>query len=174
LESLPSSRGHGRAGARLGAPRRNRGARRRLHRHQLPALRGHAARAGSPHRGGVVRRRPIVAIDGPAGAGKTTVSQQVAEALGYVRLDTGALYRVVALAAARQGVDWSDQAGVTRLAEELDRRGAIRFETAEAGKQRVMLDAEDVSVQIRDQAMGQGASRVSAIPGVRAALLAMQ
>jgi len=121
-----------------------------------------------------VRRRPIVAIDGPAGAGKTSVSQRVAQALGYVRLDTGALYRVVALAAARQGIDWSDHAGVTQLAEALDQRRAIRFEAGEAGDQSVWLDDEDVSVQIRDQAMGQGASRVSAIPGVRNALLAMQ
>ncbi|MCA9627805.1 MAG: (d)CMP kinase, partial [Myxococcales bacterium] len=121
-----------------------------------------------------MKRRPIVAIDGPAGAGKTTVSQRVAEELGYVRLDTGALYRCVALAAARRGVDWSDQDGVTQVAEDLAKRRAIRFQALGDGNQKVLVDAEDVSVQIRDQAMGQGASRVSAIPGVRAALLALQ
>ena len=121
-----------------------------------------------------MKRRPIVAIDGPAGAGKTTVSQRVASDLGYVRLDTGALYRCVALASARRGVDWADDQGVTKVAEDLARRRAIRFQPLADGNQRVLLDAEDVSVQIRDQAMGQGASRVSAIPGVRTALLDMQ
>ncbi|MCB9608351.1 MAG: (d)CMP kinase [Polyangiaceae bacterium] len=121
-----------------------------------------------------MKRRPIVAIDGPAGAGKTTVSQRVAQELGYVRLDTGALYRCVALASARRGIDWSDDAGVTKVAEDLAKRRAIRFQALGDGNQKVMLDTEDVSVQIRDQAMGQGASRVSAIPGVRSALLDMQ
>ncbi|MGE0324792.1 MAG: (d)CMP kinase [Polyangiaceae bacterium] len=121
-----------------------------------------------------MKRRPIVAIDGPAGAGKTTVSQRVAQELGYVRLDTGALYRCVALASARRGIDWSDDSGVTKVAEDLAKRRAIRFQALGDGNQKVLVDAEDVSVQIRDQAMGQGASRVSAIPGVRSALLDMQ
>ena len=76
--------------------------------------------------------------------------------------------------AARRGVDWSDQDGVTQVAEDLAKRRAIRFQALGDGNQKVLVDAEDVSVQIRDQAMGQGASRVSAIPGVRAALLDMQ
>ena len=121
-----------------------------------------------------MKRRPIVAMADDPGAGKTTVSQRVAQELGYVRLDTGALYRCVALASARRGIDWSDDSGVTKVAEDLAKRRAIRFQALGDGNQKVLVDAEDVSVQIRDQAMGQGASRVSAIPGVRSALLDMQ
>ncbi|HLV66395.1 MAG TPA: (d)CMP kinase [Polyangiaceae bacterium] len=119
-------------------------------------------------------RRPIVAIDGPAGAGKSTVARLVAERLGYLLLDTGALYRTVALAAQRAGISWGDDAGVTALAEALTRDGAVRLERAADGTLRTLLRGEDVSAQIRTQELGQGASRVSAIPGVRQALLALQ
>ncbi|MBX3181693.1 MAG: (d)CMP kinase [Polyangiaceae bacterium] len=121
-----------------------------------------------------MRARPVVAIDGPAGAGKTSVSQRVAEALGYLRLDTGALYRSVALAALIQGVGWRDEAGLTALTEALAARGGIRFEVAPGGEQRVLLDGEDVTARIREQRVGEGASFVSAMPGVRAALLSLQ
>lgn len=119
-------------------------------------------------------REPRVAIDGPAGAGKSTVSRRVAEALGYLLLDTGALYRSVAFAARRAGISWDDGAGVGRLARELAERGAIRFEAAPAGPPKIFLGDEDVSLAIRTQDMGEGASKVSAHPEVRAGLLEMQ
>ena len=119
-------------------------------------------------------RRPVVAIDGPAGAGKTTITQRVAERLGYLRVDTGALYRSVALAAQRRGVSIDDEAAASALARELASTGEIRFVSGADGRQRVRLGDDDVTDAIRTQAIGQGASRVSAWPGVRAALLDLQ
>ena len=116
-----------------------------------------------------MRARPIVAIDGPAGAGKSTVARQLSEALGFVLLDTGALYRVVALAAARGKVSVTDASRSGALAEDLARRDAIRLEP-----DRVLLDGEDVSRAIRTPEMGMDASTVSAHPAVRKALLDMQ
>jgi cytidylate kinase len=115
-----------------------------------------------------------VAIDGPAGAGKSTVSRAVAEDLGYVLLDTGALYRSVALAAARRGIDWGDPEAVADVARDLAARRSIRFERAAAGPAHVLLDGEDVSTAIRTQEMSDGASKVSAIGAVREALLDVQ
>jgi CMP/dCMP kinase len=120
------------------------------------------------------RSRPVVAIDGPAGAGKTTVTRRVAESLGYLLVDTGALYRSVALAAQRRGVDWGDEAAVGQLARTLARQDAIRFAPGAGGVQRVVIEAEDVTSEIRTQEIAEGASRVSAQPEVRAALLEMQ
>jgi cytidylate kinase len=120
------------------------------------------------------RVRPVVAIDGPAGAGKTTVTRRVARELGYLLVDTGAIYRAVALAAQQAGVDWGDEAGLGALAAALAEKGAIRFEVAADGGQRVLLDGQDVSTAIRTQTIAEGASRVSAVPAVRTALLAMQ
>lgn len=119
-------------------------------------------------------RRPVVAIDGPAGAGKTTVTRRVAGELGYLLVDTGALYRAVALAAERAGVAWDDAEGVARIARELAARRGIAFEPTSDGGQRLLLDGEDVSTAIRTQSMGEGASKVSAIPAVRDALLDIQ
>jgi len=116
-----------------------------------------------------VRTRPIVAIDGPAGAGKSTVAKRVAKDLGFVLLDTGALYRAVALAAKRGGVDVKDASRAGALAEDLARRSAIRLES-----ERVTLDGEDVSREIRTPDIGMDASTVSAHPAVRKALLDMQ
>ena len=90
-------------------------------------------------------------------------------ALGYTLVDTGALYRTVALAAERKGLSWSDESAVATLAEGLAEQGAVRFEG-----QRITLFGEDVSQLIRTQEIAEGASQVSAIPGVRAALLDMQ
>jgi cytidylate kinase len=119
--------------------------------------------------------RPLaVAIDGPAGAGKSTVSRAVARRLGYVLLDTGALYRSVALAARARRLEWDDDHAVGELARQLAARDAFAFTTAEDGVQRVLLDGEDVSTAIRAPEMSQGASRVSALPTVRAALLDVQ
>lgn len=119
------------------------------------------------------RARPVVAIDGPAGAGKTTVTRRVAERLGYTLVDTGALYRSVALAADRAGIGFDDEEGVGALAEGLAQRGDVKFES-ENGTQRVMLAGDDVSAAIRTQRIAEGASKVSALPRVRAALLEMQ
>ena len=121
-----------------------------------------------------MRRRPIVAIDGPAGAGKSTVARRLADRLGYTLVDTGALYRAVALAARRAGVAWDDEANVVAVARRLEAsRSLLLVPDAEKGV-RVMLDGADVSDAIRTPDMGMGASRVSAIGGVRAALLALQ
>ncbi len=119
-------------------------------------------------------RKIIVAIDGPAGAGKSTVTRSVAAALGYFVLDTGALYRCVALAAERALVRFDDEAQAARVASGLAERRAIDFIADGKGGQRVLLDCEDVTLAIRTQAMSDGASRVSALPGVRAALLELQ
>lgn len=120
------------------------------------------------------RRRPVVAIDGPAGAGKSTVTRKVAERLGYVIVDTGALYRVVALAAERAGVDFDDEAKASALAEALVAENAVQIRRSADGANQVLLRGQDVSLAIRAQNIGQGASKVSAHPGVRAALLELQ
>jgi cytidylate kinase len=123
---------------------------------------------------GARRSRPIVAIDGPAGAGKSTVARRLAEVLGFVLVDTGAIYRAVALAAKRAGVPWDDAADVGSLARSLVARGALSLESAPDAGVRVRLGDDDVSEAIREPDIGMGASTVSAHPGVREALLEMQ
>jgi cytidylate kinase len=118
--------------------------------------------------------RPIVAIDGPAGAGKSTVARRLAESLGFVLVDTGAIYRAVALAAKRNGVAWGDAAAVGTLAKSLVDRRAIAFVPDPVRGVRVRLDADDVTDAIREPDMGMGASTVSAHSEVRDALLDMQ
>ncbi|MDQ7819502.1 MAG: (d)CMP kinase [Armatimonadota bacterium] len=115
------------------------------------------------------RRRPIVAIDGPVGAGKTTVARAVARALGFRHVDTGAMYRSVAWAALSRGVDLSDEAALTALARSLE----IRLEDTPDG-QRVWVDGRDVTEAIRDPAVSEAASVVSTYPGVREAMVAAQ
>lgn len=122
----------------------------------------------------MTRPRPIVAIDGPAGAGKSTVARRLAEALGYVLVDTGAMYRVVALAAKRAGAAFQDAPAVAALARKLVEDKALAFERDAAVGVRVKLSGEDVSEAIRTPDIAQGASLVSAHPDVRAALLDMQ
>lgn len=119
-------------------------------------------------------RLPIVAIDGPAGAGKSTVARRVADVLGFVLVDTGAMYRAVALAAERAGVAWSDGASLGDLAQGLVADAALGFERDPARGVRVVLRGEDVSDAIRTPSIGMGASTVSAHPEVRAALLDLQ
>ena len=120
------------------------------------------------------RSRPVVAIDGPAGAGKSTVTRKVAERLGYIIVDTGALYRVVALAAERAHVSFDDEARASKLAEALVADAAVQLRRGERGAVQVMLRGQDVSLSIRAQNIGQGASKVSTHPGVRDALLELQ
>ncbi len=125
-----------------------------------------------------MRTRPIVAIDGPAGAGKSTVARRLADALSYVLVDTGAMYRAVALAAKRAGVPWSDEPALAAMAQALVARNALGFERDPGLGIRVKLlhegTLEDISEAIRTPEMAQGASTVSAHPAVRAVLLDLQ
>ncbi len=107
----------------------------------------------------------VIAIDGPAGAGKSTVARRLAKRLGFTYIDTGAMYRVVALWARRQNTDFDDLHRVGQLAD------AARIELA---GDRVLLNAEDVSDVLRTPEIAQGASRVAANPQVRRALVAKQ
>ena len=109
---------------------------------------------------------PIVAIDGPAGAGKSTVARQLARRLGFAIIDTGAIYRSVALAARRAGVAWDDDEGLRRV---LDAGLGLSFEG-----ERVLLHGEDVTEAIRTPEISRGASVVSARPVVRQKLLQLQ
>lgn len=109
---------------------------------------------------------PVIAIDGPSASGKGTVARQVAGRLAFHCLDSGALYRTVALASLEAGVDLDDHAAVRGIALNL------RVEFKDHGQ--VWIAARDVSDAIRDERVSEGASRVAALPGVRAALLAQQ
>lgn len=111
----------------------------------------------------------VVTIDGPSGAGKGTLSQLVARNLGYHLLDSGALYRLVALAAMDQGVDISDQEAVAKVASSLD----VRFDVS-GDQVRTFLEGRNVSRAIREEAVSKGASIVAAYPPVREALLQRQ
>ncbi len=115
-----------------------------------------------------------MAIDGPAGAGKSTVARRLANQLGYVLVDTGAMYRAVALLSQRSGVAWGDATAVSSLARSLVSRGALFFERDEEGGVRTLVSGEDISEAIRTQPIAQGASLVSAHAGVRAALVDLQ
>ena len=110
-----------------------------------------------------------VAVDGPAGAGKSSVSRRVAKELGYIYVDTGALYRAVGLSAMRQQIDPKDAAAVERMLD--GTQVSLRFVN---GEQRVFLGDEDVSDQIRTPQASMAASAVSAVPAVRAFLFALQ
>ena len=116
-----------------------------------------------------MRLRPVVTIDGPSGAGKTTVSKRLAEAAGMVRIDTGAMYRAVSLAARSKGVPWSDPVRLGAVAREVD----LSFR-AVAGSPRVFLSGEDVSLALRAPEISMGASAVSVHGPVREALVAKQ
>ncbi len=107
----------------------------------------------------------VIAIDGPAGAGKSTVARGLARELGFTYLDSGAMYRCVALAALRRGADVDDGGAVAAIAA----AAAIDFEGG-----RVLLDGEDVSAVVREPAVTEASSRVSVHPGVREALVARQ
>ena len=114
-------------------------------------------------------RLPIIAIDGPSGVGKSTLSKLLARELGFVNLDTGAMYRAVALAASRHGIDLDDFAALGRLARSI----VIDF-VRNAGGERVLLNGEDVSAAIRTPEISLLTSKVSACPDVREALVQRQ
>src|SRR5437773_12511556 len=113
---------------------------------------------------------PIVTIDGPSGSGKGTISRAVARRTGWHLLDSGALYRLVALAGATAGLESVDERGHGEIAASMD----ARFGSAPDGSERVWLDGRDVTEALRPGGAGQGASRVAAWPAVRAALLGRQ
>lgn len=113
--------------------------------------------------------RLTIAIDGPSGAGKSTLSKLLARELGYINLDTGAMYRCVALAASRRGIDVADAIALGALAE------GLRIEFVPDGEgERVILDGEDVSAAIRTPENSLLTSRVSAVAEVRSAMVALQ
>jgi cytidylate kinase len=109
---------------------------------------------------------PVLAIDGPSASGKGTIARRVAEALGFHYLDSGAIYRLTALAALRQGIDLDDEPRLLDLAHRL--QPIFRADGA------IILEGEDLSQAIRTEAVGQGASRVAVHPALRASLLELQ
>lgn len=117
-----------------------------------------------------LRKRIVIAIDGPSAAGKTTLAKGVARELGYTHLDTGAMYRAVGWKVMKEGVRFSDTERVIEIA----RSARIRLIPHEEGNIRVVVDGEDVTAEIRAPQAGEWASRVSAISGVRRAMVAQQ
>ena len=113
---------------------------------------------------------PVITIDGPSGSGKGTVSRIVAARLGWHLLDSGALYRLTALAAADRGLDPRDEPGHGVLAAALD----VQFGVDAQGGERVLLEGRDVTGVLRAETTGNMASLVAAMPAVRTALLARQ
>jgi len=112
---------------------------------------------------------PVITVDGPSGSGKGTISHAVARELGFHFLDSGALYRLLAYAAQQRGIALDDETALAELAGKLD----IRF-PAEGNTDTVLLDGQNVGGDIRTEAAGAGASKVAALPAVRAALLQRQ
>ena len=112
---------------------------------------------------------PVICVDGPSGAGKGTLSQRLAETLGWHLLDSGALYRIVGHACVLRDISWQDESRVVEVAETLD----VRFMPSPAGVS-VWLAGEDVTAQIRSQDGSRGASAVAVLAKVRAALLDRQ
>ena len=113
---------------------------------------------------------PVIAIDGPSGSGKGTIARQVAAALAFHLLDSGALYRLVALATNRRETDCPDEEAIASIAAALD----VRFSTDENGSEQVWLSGEEVSAELRTEECGLLASRIAALPKVRLALLNLQ
>jgi cytidylate kinase len=113
---------------------------------------------------------PVVTIDGPSGSGKGTIARRVAQALGWHLLDSGALYRLVGLAAAKAGIPDGAETEIANLAARLE----VRFDVDERGEERIWLAGDDVTSEIRTEECGRLASSVATLPAVRGALLELQ
>ena len=119
----------------------------------------------------MTRKEPVITIDGASGTGKGVVTQRIAKQLGWNLLDSGALYRVLALAAQKHGVSLENEPALTVLAECLD----VQFVATETGNPPIiLLEGQDVTDTIRTEKMGNAASKVGALPQVRTALLSRQ
>ena len=113
---------------------------------------------------------PVIAIDGPSGSGKGTIARRVARALGWHLLDSGALYRLVGLAAARKGQRDASEEALAAIASDLE----VRFDADDASEERVWLGDSDVSDELRTEECGRLASHVAVLPKVRNALMGLQ
>jgi cytidylate kinase len=116
------------------------------------------------------RRGLTIAMDGPAGAGKSTLAKIVASRLGYLYVDTGAMYRALALKALRMAIDIADDDALSRMAGATE----VRLERSPAGGNRVFLDGQEVTAEIREPAIERIVSRVSAAPGLRKYMVVAQ
>jgi cytidylate kinase len=115
----------------------------------------------------MTNKRIVVAIDGPAGSGKSTIARRVAARMGFVYIDTGAMYRAVGLEVLREGLGWDDVMSIEDIAEQVD----ISFAPVTNA---ILVNGHDASEAIRDPAVSDAASRVSTLAGVRRALVARQ
>jgi CMP/dCMP kinase len=125
----------------------------------------------------MTRPRPVIAIDGPAGAGKSTVAMRLAQELGFVLVDTGALYRAVALIARERGISWDDGPALGALGQSLELRFVVvppHGPARSLGPPRLLAGERDLSDDIRTPEISMGASQVSRHPELRAALLSLQ
>jgi cytidylate kinase len=113
---------------------------------------------------------PVIAIDGPSGSGKGTIARAVASRLGWNLLDSGALYRLLAIAAEQAGAGPDAPARLGRLARDL----RVEFSQDASGQERILMGGEEVTLRVRSEATGEQASRLAAIPEVRAGLLDLQ
>jgi cytidylate kinase len=113
---------------------------------------------------------PVITVDGPSGVGKGTISHLLAKHFGWHFLDSGALYRLTALAAHRHGIDFADETAVAHIAASLD----VTFLPTDSGEVKVILENQDVSNDIRTEVAGNNASKIAVLPAVREALLQRQ
>ncbi len=118
------------------------------------------------------KRVLLVVLDGPAGAGKSTIARRVADSLGAAILDTGAIYRSLALVARKRGIRWLDESALAALASDFPLEFRPARETG--GAQQVVFDGQDITDEIRLPEISDGASKVSSLGAVRASLLGVQ